>query len=388
MTPAARVQSAIELLDAIIAAARDGGAAADVVATRFFKERRYAGSKDRRAIRDLAWAAIRRFGERPASGRAAMVALADDDADLAALFTGEPRAPAATSDGEARATGGALPAWLIPLLDPRIDDGEAAALLERAPLDLRINRARAQGIDLPKGESLPTPLDGLRLPSDTALADHPAMLAGAIEVQDAGSQWIAAACAVRPAKTVVDLCAGAGGKTLALAAAMGGAGRLIACDTDRRRLSELPPRAARAGAGVETRLLDAGREAAALADLAGVADLVLVDAPCSGSGTWRRNPEARWRLTRERLDRLLALQAHVLDLAAPLVRPGGTLVFAVCALTSAEGEGQVEAFLRRHSRFTPDPLHLPVGRPAGAGIILTPAHDATDGFFIARMRAG
>jgi 16S rRNA (cytosine967-C5)-methyltransferase len=388
MTPAARVQTAIELLDAIIAAARDGGAAADVIATRFFKERRYAGSKDRRAIRDLAWAAIRRFGERPANGRAAMVALADDDVALAALFTGEPRAPAAITATEPRASGGPLPAWLTPLLDPHIDAAEAAALLERAPLDLRINRARADGIDLPEGAPLPAPLDGLRLPADTSLAGHPAMLGGAIEVQDAGSQWIAATCAVRPGVTVIDLCAGAGGKTLALAAAMAGKGRLIACDTDRRRLSELPPRAARAGAAVETRLLDPGREAAALADLAGDADVVLVDAPCSGSGTWRRNPEARWRLNRERLDRLLALQAHVLDVAAPLVRPGGCLVYAVCALTSAEGEAQVDAFLRRHPRFTAEAPDLPVGRPAGAGIILTPAHDATDGFFIARMQAG
>ncbi len=388
MTPAARVQTAIELLDAVIAAARDGGAAADVIATRFFKERRYAGSKDRRAIRDLAWTAIRRFGERPASGRAAMVALADGDGDLAALFTGEPRAPDAISASEPRADGGPLPVWLMPLLDPRIDSTEGAALLERAPLDLRINRARAVGIELPEGEPLPAPLEGLRLPADTPLADHPAMLAGAIEVQDAGSQWIAAACAARPGMTVIDLCAGGGGKTLALAVAMTSEGRLIACDTDRRRLSELSPRAARAGAAVETRLLDPGREAAALVDLEGSANVVLVDAPCSGSGTWRRNPEARWRLSRDRLDRLLALQAHVLDVAAPLVRPGGVLVYAVCALTSAEGEGQVRAFIARHPRFVPEPVPVSAGRPAGAGIILTPAHDATDGFFIARMRAG
>lgn len=388
MTPAARVQTAIELLDAIIASARDGGAAADVIATRFFKERRYAGSMDRRAIRELAWAAIRRFGERPASGRAAMIAMADDDDKLAELFTGEPRVPAAISGGEERAGGGPLPAWLMPLLDPRIDDAEGAVLLERAPLDLRINRARAHGMDLPHGEPLPPPLDGLRLSADTNLAAHPAMIGGAIEVQDAGSQWIAAACDARPDMTVIDLCAGAGGKTLALAAAMAGEGRLIACDTDRRRLSELTPRATRAGATVETRLLDPGREAAALADLAGLADVVLVDAPCSGSGTWRRNPEARWRLNPERLDRLLALQAHVLDVAAPLVRRGGALLYAVCALTRAEGEAQVTGFLRRHPRFAPDPPGLPVGRPAGAGIILTPAHDATDGFFIARMRAG
>jgi 16S rRNA (cytosine967-C5)-methyltransferase len=137
----------------------------------------------------------------------------------------------------------------------------------------------------------------------------------------------------------VDLCAGAGGKSLALAADMGGPadGRLIACDTDRGRLSRLPQRANRAGAAVEIRLLNPGREGEALADLAGAADLVLVDAPCSGTGTWRRNPEARWRLSPERLARLTALQAHILALAAPLVRPGGHLVYAVCSLLPEEG---------------------------------------------------
>lgn len=406
MNPVARVQTAIELLDAIIIAARDGGAAADTVATRFFKERRYAGSKDRRAIRDLAWRAIRRFGNIPVNGRSAMVALADKDADLAAHFTGEGRAPAAITGDERRASGGDMPKWLASHLDPLIDAREAQALLERAPLDLRVNPPRAvqlqaEGLPMPVGgEPLPAPLNGLRFASDTNLLDHPAMQLGAVEVQDAGSQWIAYICGVRPGMTVVDLCAGAGGKTLALAAAMAGVdgdveGRLIACDTDRRRLQQLPPRAERAGVErIQARLLDPKREGEALADLERAADVVLVDAPCSGSGTWRRNPDARWRLTPQRLGALVAEQARLLDIAAKMLAPGGTLVYAVCAITREEGEAQVASFLARHEGWTADPAlglrdgSAVPGRPSGLGRLLTPAHDATDGFFIARLKAG
>lgn len=398
MTPAARVQSAIELLDQIIHAAREGGAAADTIASRFFKERRYAGSGDRRAIRELAWAVIRRFGKMPETGRSAMVALADEDAAFAALFTGASNAPEPISGSEPRADGSVMPKWLLPHLDARVggrggNAAELAALLARAPLDLRINPMRADGVDLPDGEPLPAPLNGLRLPGDTPVLQTGAYLYGAIEVQDAGSQWVSWACDVRPGQTVIDLCAGAGGKTLALAAAMQGQGRLIACDSDRRRLQQLPPRAERAGAeGIETRLLNPGDEWDSLSDLERAADLVLIDAPCSGSGTWRRNPEARWRLTPARLERLEQQQARLLDLASRLVRPGGTLVYAVCAITSAEGQQQIDAFQQRHKGWqVRDPLGAlqpPVGRAAGRGRLLTPGHDATDGFFIGCLQAG
>lgn len=185
---------------------------------------------------------------------------------------------------------------------------------------------------------------------------------------------------------MVDLCAGAGGKTLALAADMDGAGQLVACDTDRGRLQRLPDRAARAGVAVELRLLNPHREAELLSDLVGKADLVLVDAPCSGSGTWRRNPELRWRLTPDRLDRVVALQAHVLRVAAPLVRPGGTLVYAVCSLFAAEGEAQIAAFLDQQPGWVLDAPELGLGRRTDTGYAFTPFHDGTDGFFVARLR--
>lgn len=390
MTPSSRAQAAIELLDEIIAAARDGGAAADVLLSRYFKARRYAGSKDRRAVRDLVYAAIRRCGERPASGRAAMLALAREDTALAALFDGSAHGPAAIGADEQPAPASVVPGWIVPHLVPLIDDAEQAALLERAPLDIRVNRLKADRASvlaaLPDAAEVPGFADALRLPEGFAVESAPLWREGWFEVQDAGSQMIAAALAARPGELVVDLCAGAGGKTLALAADMAGRGRIIAADTSRPRLDRLPERAARAGAGnIETRLLDPKKETAALADLAGLADAVLVDAPCSGTGTWRRNPEARWRMTEDRLARLGAEQARILDIAAALVRPGGRLVFAVCALTQAEGPGQVDAFLARQRGWRALAMPLSAGRVCGQGRLLSPAHDGTDGFFMAAL---
>uniref|UniRef100_UPI0025F81FD9 RsmB/NOP family class I SAM-dependent RNA methyltransferase n=1 Tax=uncultured Sphingomonas sp. TaxID=158754 RepID=UPI0025F81FD9 len=172
------------------------------------------------------------------------------------------------------------------------------------------------------------------------------------------------------------------------AAAMENQGRIIASDVDRARLRRLEPRATAAGVTIiEPLLLDAGREVDALAPLAGQADTVLIDAPCSGTGTWRRNPEARWRLTPARIDRFVATQRHVLALGVPLVKPGGALVYIVCSLLDAEGRGQVEAFLSAHPGWQTEALSLPFGRAHGHGLRLTPAHDDTDGFFVARLRA-
>ena len=184
---------------------------------------------------------------------------------------------------------------------------------------------------------------------------------------------------------IVDLCAGAGGKALALAAASRNQAQILASDTNRARLSKLPGRAERAGAAIDIRLLDGGREEQQLADQAGKAEIVLVDAPCSGSGTWRRNPEGRWRLTPERLQRVAGLQSRLLDIAAPLVAPGGTLVYAVCSILRREGAGQVAAFLGRHSSWSVQNA-LSFGRSDGDGRLLTPGHDGTDGFFIARLQ--
>ena len=388
MTPSARVQAAIEILDQVIASARDDGPPADALVQRYFKTRRYAGSKDRRAVRELVFRAIRRSGERPESGRAAMLGIADDDAALA--FDGAPHGPAPRAQTEAAASPSFVPAWIEHELSPLVGPQEWPALLERAPLDLRVNIARTSRDAMAPAfsDAKPTAISpwGLRLPPDTKVDDRPEFAEGLVEVQDEGSQLIALACAPEGDQTIVDLCAGAGGKSLALAAAAPKA-TIIACDTNRARLSQLAPRAARAGASITVRLIDAGREAAMLSDLDGKADLVLVDAPCSGSGTWRRNPEGRWRLTPERLDRVAKLQARLLDLAVPLVRPGGALVYAVCSILEREGAGQARNFLGRHSSWTVQDVAFDGGRSDGPGRLLTPGHDATDGFFVARFVA-
>ena len=388
MTPSARVQAAIDLLDAIIVAAREQGAAADTLIARYFGERRYAGSKDRRAIRELVYAAIRQLGERPQNGRAAMLALARDDPALAAHFDGAGHGPAPIGDKEAAAIPGIAPEWLLARLrESGIEGDEVPALIERAPLDVRMNRLKRAPLSIDGAVAIPALPDALRLPSGTNIELLESWQGGAFEVQDAGSQIVTLAAEAAPGQRIVDLCAGAGGKTLALAAGMANQGVLLASDTDRARLSRLAPRAARAGATiVETRLLNPGRELDAFPDWIGTADCVLIDAPCSGTGTWRRNPEARWRLTPDRFDRLVDTQRHVLAVGAELVKPGGTLVYIVCSLLDEEGTGQISAFLAERPDWHVSRPDLPAGRPHAAGIRLTPAHDATDGFFVARLK--
>lgn len=393
MTPGARVQAAIELLDAIIASARDAGPAADTLIREYFRTRRYVGSGDRRAVRELIYRALRRFGEVPHNGRAALIALADGDSDLAAHFDGGPHAPAPITANEPRAGGPVVPAWIAAQLAPVLNDADQAALLDRATLDLRAlpDRVAEVRAAFPDGVPLPHLPHAWRLPTGTDVERHPLFTDGAFEVQDAASQYaVAAIMDGAPAATTgpvwIDLCAGAGGKALAMAAHMPSA-HIVASDTNRARLSRLAPRAARAGAAIESRLLNPGQESAMLADLAGAADGVLVDAPCSGSGTWRRSPELRWRLTPQRLDRLVAEQARLIRIAAGLVQPGGTLAYAVCSLIPAEGPDVVAAFLRDHRDFEAAPTGLPdgIGRASGDGAVLTPLRDTTDGFFLAKL---
>ncbi|MCS6985993.1 MAG: RsmB/NOP family class I SAM-dependent RNA methyltransferase [Sphingomonadaceae bacterium] len=390
MTPGARLQAAIEILDRVIAAARDGGAAADAIVRRELAARRYAGSHDRRAITEWVFRAIRHCAERPPSGRAALLALIEaEEPALLAEFDGGPHAPTPPDPSEPRATSGRAPRWLIRRLEATLGRQGAAAFLaaslERAPLDLRVHRLRAPdagavAAQLPFAtepvRGLPVRLPwALRAPSGSPVEATSAYREGLVEVQDAGSQAVVAWCAARPGERVVDLCAGAGGKTLALGVDMAGEGRLIACDVDRERLARLHPRAERAGVAVETRLLNPPREADALQDLEGRADLVLVDAPCSGTGTWRRAPELRWRLTPRRLAAFARLQDRLLDLGARLVRPGGRLVYAVCSVLADEGPARAAAFLSRHG-----------GWRAGERHLLDPARHGCDGFFVAIFR--
>ncbi|MEO1167611.1 MAG: RsmB/NOP family class I SAM-dependent RNA methyltransferase [Pseudomonadota bacterium] len=391
MTPAARVQAAVELLDQIVEAAQSNGPAADTLIKRYFGERRYAGSKDRRAVRELVYAAIRRYGSPPPGGRAAMVGLTQDEPDLGDAFDGSRYGPAPLAANETGALPSGLPSWLRAKFADAVDAADIASLSGRAPLDIRVNLNR---IDR---DTVLAAIDGaapgalsasaVRLQQGFPIEQHPLWREGLVDIQDEGSQYVVDCCEARPSMTVLDLCAGAGGKTLALYDRMAGEGRLIACDTDRSRLSRLEPRAKRSAIStIETRLLDPGAESEALSDLADRADIVLVDAPCTGTGTWRRNPEARWRLTDAAIQRFVATQRYLLETAAPLVKPGGFLVYAVCSLLTEEGDGQIMHFLQSRSDFSKVPPANHDAAESEAGLVLTPARHGTDGFFFARLQ--
>jgi 16S rRNA (cytosine967-C5)-methyltransferase len=273
MIPAARVQAAIALLDMIIPAARGKGAPADRIIAEYFRARRYAGSKDRRAVRDLVYLAIRLCGPVPESGRAAMLAVAAADPAIAALFDGSPHGPAVRVEGEAIAKTGLTPKWLAAALRASgLGGPEIAAMLGRAPLDIRVNALKADraAIVLPEAGEPLAAAQGLRFASGTQVEQWQAYADGLIEVQDLGSQLIIEALPVAPGDTIIDLCAGGGGKTLALAARLGNAASIIAADTDKRRLGNLAPRAERAGAQIDhTVLLDPTREMRVLGNWAG-----------------------------------------------------------------------------------------------------------------------
>lgn len=440
MIPAARLQSAIELVAAIEAAIAEGGPPADRQVAAFFARRRYAGAKDRAAVVDRVYGVLRRRAEllwrlgpgkdarngAAATGPAqlarrlvlAHLVLADGlGADeIAALFDGGRFAPAPLDEGERRLLAGlrqtpseappgyiagSYPVWLEDELGRRFGDDlvdEMRALNERAPLDLRVNGLKGDRTEVREAlaaagcgvEDCPYSPVGLRLVDRRPVTSHEIFRDGRVEIQDEGSQLVALIVDARPGMQVVDLCAGAGGKTLALAAAMGRRGQIYACDVDRRRLERMRPRLKRAGAHNVQRRHIASERDPWLAGLAGAADRVLVDAPCSGTGTWRRNPDARWRLTPAAVERHAALQQRLLAAAAPLVRPGGRLVYATCSLLPAEDEDQVDRFLAAEPGFRVVPVTEiwaeAVGGDcptAGPYLLLTPRRHGVDGFFAA-----
>ncbi|MGA9868682.1 MAG: RsmB/NOP family class I SAM-dependent RNA methyltransferase, partial [Acetobacteraceae bacterium] len=275
---------------------------------------------------------------------------------------------------------------------------EAAALTAPAPLDLRTNllkttREEARAALAAEGvEAVPTALSawGLRVAERRSITGGAAFQAGLIEIQDEGSQVIAALADARPGMRVADLCAGAGGKTLAMAMTMDNRGYLLACDVSTRRLESAVVRLRRAGvSNVERHVQVPGDKLAKRR--AGGFDRVLVDAPCTGTGTWRRNPDARLRLTEQDLVELVVKQRAILDTGAKLVRAGGKLIYATCSLLPEENEAQVIAFLARHPDFAPIPperaWNLPGPVPTLGGFLaLTPARHGTDGFFAAVLR--
>ena len=427
MTPAARLAAAAELLDQI-AVSR---APAEAVLKNWGQAHRYAGSKDRRAIADRVYRALRNrarlaWAAGEESGRALVLfslALLDGLGveEIEALYTGAGYGPGPLSEaerGRLAASPGAPPAWVTAGLPAfaaedfqrRFGDewaAEAEALMApRAPIDLRVNALKGDregALEALRTEGLapePSPLSawGVRLSAEPPpnVQKLEAFRDGRVEIQDEGSQLAAWLARAQPGETVVDFCAGGGGKTLALAQDMAGEGRLVACDVEARRVEAIRPRLARAGLQADLRVL--GPEAAEVEDLREAADLVFVDAPCSGSGTWRRRPETAWRLTGEEVERLHALQVEILGRAARLVRPGGRLAYITCSVLGRENEDSAAAFAAAHPGFGPVSIAQAAASPdltdagrarlaelAGAGhtLQLTPRRTQTDGFFIA-----
>ncbi len=297
-----------------------------------------------------------------------------------------------------------IPDWLLSRLTARFGaalPAEMAALSGSAPLDLRVNhlksdRPQAQAALAAEGwDARPTPISpwGLRIDGRRPVTSGPTFTSGMVEIQDEGSQLIAVVAGAAPGMRVADWCAGAGGKTLALASMMENRGQIVACDVSAKRLEGAVRRLRRAGVhNVERHLFEPGDKW--LKRRAGTFDRVLVDAPCTGIGTWRRNPDARLRLEEHDLVELVTKQAGILDAAQTLVRKGGRLVYATCSLLEEENEAQVSAFLLRHPDFAviPLPSAWPLATPvpnSGAFLSLTPARHGTDGFFAAVLeRAG
>lgn len=423
MTPAAHVSAAIEILGALAERRRP---AADALKD-WGQRHRFAGSKDRAAIASLLFDALRK------SASAAFVMGADtpraimlgalrearglDAAAIAALCSGEGHAPAPLSDEErARLETATLdaapdhvrgdyPEWLADQFAQAFGARaaeEGAALATRAPVDLRVNILkgdRAQALaKLAHLAPVPTPLSPLGLRIDAghkrgpALAAETAYVKGYVEPQDEGSQLASLLCAAAPGEQALDLCAGGGGKALALAGQMHNRGQLYAYDSDGRRLMPLHERLERAGArNIQIRAPRGQTDV--LADLDGRCDLVLIDAPCTGTGVWRRHPDAKWRLAPGALTLRLQEQAALLTQAARFVKAGGRLVYVTCSVLLDENENQISAFLAAHETFaalpaaeTAQAAGLPeLARFAsshGAGLRFSPATSGTDGFYV------
>src|SRR6516162_7191091 len=432
MTPPARLSAAIEVFTEIETRRRP---AADALKD-WGLSHRFAGSGDRAAIAGFVYDALRRKSSSAwlmgkDSPRATLIGMlrrerALDTEAIAALCNGIRYAPAPLTDEETAALAnesragapayveGDYPQWLDAHLQRVFGDecaAEGAALASRAPLDLRVNTlAAARDEALAKLAHLNaeparwSPI-GIRIrlaaeAKSPAIHAEPVFLKGQIEIQDEGSQLAASLADAKPGEQVVDLCAGAGGKTLALAAAMENRGQIYATDLDKRRLAPIHARLERAGArNVQVRTPTGRGAGNVLADLAGRADLVMIDAPCTGTGAWRRNPDAKWRIRPGALAERIEEQQAVLERAATLAKPGGRIAYVTCSVLAEENNDQVGAFLTRHPDFSvekPADVAKVLGERAylfgraalisDEGLLMTPRCTDTDGFFVSVLR--
>lgn len=417
MKQGARLAAAVEILDDMAAHHRT----AQLALADWGKSHRFAGSGDRAAIGTLVYDVLRRKQSLAAqmqseTSRALVLAAAPrafglrNDAVLA-LADGSEHALAPASSDEVSGLGrelgeetpahvrGDYPEWLQTSLHRAFGNdaaAEGAALAMRAPVDLRVNLLKADRDKVLKAlahfGATATPISpvGVRIaaPEGHAKAPHVEAEAahgkGWFEVQDEGSQIAAAIAGAAPRQQVLDLCAGSGGKTLAMAAGMQNTGQIMAYDRDKSQLRPIFERLKRAGVR-NVQVMDAGDEAA-LTRPGARFDLVLVDAPCTGSGTWRRKPDAKWRLKPQNLAQRQDEQRAVLQLAASLVKPGGRLVYVTCSILPEENQDQIDAFIAAHPQFSVLPAALPGLAATTGAVTLTPRRHHTDGFFVAPLQ--
>ena len=430
MRPGARIRAAIEVLEGIAGQHRPASTALGD----WGRMHRFAGSGDRAAIGTLVYDALRhrnsfawRMGSdapRALAVAAAPAALGISSEELAGVADGSEYSIAPLSSEEIAGLSRSvprdaplhiaadIPEWLAASFEEAFGDravGEGQALSERAPVDLRVNSLKATREKVlralarfapeptslsPLGVRINAPSGGGKGPNVEADGAHGK---GWFEVQDEGSQIAALIAGASAREQVLDLCAGAGGKTLAMAAGMQNTGQIYAYDASRSQLRPIFERLKRAGAR-NVQVLEAGNEAA-LGELAGRFDLVLVDAPCTGSGTWRRRPDSKWRIKPEAIAKRIEEQRAVLQLAAPLVKPGGRLAYVTCSVLTVENSDQVSWFLEQNPEFAVSPIAghweksvggtLPASADGKQGtLLLTPALHGTDGFFIAMLERG
>ncbi len=425
MTPSARIQAVIEIGEGLEASARP----ADTFLSSYFRSHRYIGSTDRAAISNLFYELLRHYArlgwwlnylKTEPTERLRMVIYLHLVEKLSAgqttsIFSGGHYGPPPLEEAEQvflkKLKGRTLdhpdmpeimavecPEWCGDILKKRFGHDFARqmqAMQTSAPLDLRVNSLKSdreavlkelQSLGIKASRCQLSPL-GIRVHGRPALTALPMLRDGRVEIQDEGSQLVAFATDARPGQRVLDFCAGAGGKTLAMAAMMANKGRIIACDVLEGRLEKSQVRFRRAGIhNIDIHPIKSESDPW-LKRHKGSFDRVLVDAPCTGTGTWRRNPDARWRRLAIGLDKTMAIQASILASAARLVKPKGLLVYATCSLLPVENEDQIEKFLVEHTDFElATPSQVGNFNPDGPYLRLTPADHETDGFFAAVLR--
>ncbi|MEZ5756852.1 MAG: RsmB/NOP family class I SAM-dependent RNA methyltransferase [Emcibacteraceae bacterium] len=408
MLPSARIEAVIDLTAQVAHSLKENGSSADVIVRQFFSARRYAGSKDRRKITDLLYEIIRRWGylaDISDNNPRLMViaALKQLDDDPIKYFTGETHAPEKLNDEEIKLLENLppvkeehhrlnYPKWLEAALKERFGAKfreEISALNERAPLTLRIARNSEKIIAFLDEKNIAYRRgihsnSALIIEEQQQIRDWPIYRNGLVEIQDEAAQLAVKYVELKPGQQVMDLCAGAGGKALAAAGYMKNKGQIYAFDIHESRLKELKVRAKRAKQHIfQSFVLTPKNRHEKLAEFKEKMDRVILDVPCSGTGTWRRNPESKWRITPELLEDYINTQAALLEEAWQAVKPGGRVAYMTCSILKSENEDQVEAFLKKHDDAALIPIRKNGIEQLEGTLQLSPYSRGTDGFFVA-----